>query len=94
MLAWLRNLFPRPPLPSAYIQSFLSGEIERSTFVSHIGDGWIGSDLGDWDWLKQVNEIEKRHNPDFPTGIGDVWLKPEAIEELRVLAIELRASGK
>ena len=94
MFRWLGKIFPKPPRPSVYIQRFLSGEVDRSTFVSNIGDGWIGSDLADWNWLKQVHEIEKRYNPDFPAGMGEVWLKPEAIEELRALAVELRASGK
>jgi hypothetical protein len=91
---WLGGLFPKPPRPSAYIDAFLSGELTLAKFASNIGDGWVGSDLEDWSWLKQIHEIEKRYNPDFPRGIGDAWRNPSALEELRALSIEFRATGK
>ena len=92
--AWLRKLLPPPPRPSAYISQFLAGEISPETFGSNIGDGWVGSDLKDWSWLDRIYDIEKRYNPDFPSGEAGAWRSPDAIDELRALAVELRASGK
>ena len=94
MFRWLRMLFPPAPRPSAYIDSFLTGAITLDEFASNVGDGWVGSDLGDWTWLDRIYEIEKRYNPDFPAGLGDVWQNSAAIEELRQLSAELRDSGR
>jgi hypothetical protein len=93
MFRWLRRLFPAAPRPSAYIDSFLSGKISLEKFASNVGDGWVGSDLGDWTWLDRIHDIEKRYNPNFPVGLN-AWRNPAAIEELRRLSADLRASGK
>ena len=95
MFKWLLSrLFPKAPLPSDYIDQFLAGAISAETFVSNIGDGWIGSDIGDWDWLNQIYEIEQRYNPDFPGGRGEVWWNPDAQAELAKLSADLRAIGR
>ncbi len=91
---WWKSLFPPPPLPSAYIQSFLDGSISSDEFDSNVGDGWVGSDSDDWSWLNRFYDVVRRFDPDFPGSALDVWDNEEARNELRQLVAELRRVGR